>query len=94
MTFDAPLEEYNPDDPNTPEGKRKILGGLSRQCLRSAAWGRFWACIWDDCMNVFVDHGKEMSNRCHDACSDEFEKNKPPVCHEADALAAQLENMK
>ena len=93
MTFDAPLENYNPDDPNTPEGKRKILGELSRQCQTSAAWGRFWTCIWDDCGTVFVDRGIEVSNRCHDACSDEFEKNKPPVCHEADALAAQLENM-
>jgi hypothetical protein len=81
MTFDGPLENYNPDDPNTPEGKRKILGELNDKCSRTAAWGTFWNCIWS-C----------WGDECRDECSTTYERNKPQVCRDAETLAAQLES--
>jgi hypothetical protein len=79
VTVDGDWEEYNPNDPNTPEGKRKILSDLNDQCLRTAAWGEYWNCIWS-CF------GEE----CTAACLRTYEQNKPPVCQEAEALQAQL----
>jgi hypothetical protein len=78
-TFDDDLEEYNPNDPNTPEGRKKRLRELNDECTRSKAFGEFWNCIW----SCFGDE-------CRDACMATYEKNKPQVCRDADALAAEL----
>lgn len=79
MTFDYDLKEFKPDDPTTPEGKRKILHDLEWQCLLTPEFGTFWNCIWS-C----------WSDECRNACERAFDQNEPQVCRDADALAAQL----
>ena len=76
--FDGPLDTYNPNDPNTPEGKRKLLrdqlSELSRAC-------------WDG--KVSQDKVEE----CRRNCKAVFEQSKPEVCRETDAVQAQLDQL-
>ena len=101
MTFDAPLKTYNPDDPNTPEGKKKILrdrlSKLSRQCYGTPESTEYWSCR-ENCLNLlFAEYGKisqDRVNTCQRDCDAIFEQKKPQVCREAEAVQAQLEKMK
>ena len=101
MTFDGPLENYNPDDPNTPEGKRKILrdrlSKLSRECNNTPESSEYWSC-WRSCSNLlFSEYGKISQDRvdkCENDCDAVFDQKKPQVCREAEAVAAQLEKLK
>jgi hypothetical protein len=101
MTYDGPLEDYNPDDPNTPEGKKKLLrerlSELSRQCAASVESAEFWDC-WRECSNLlFAEYGKisqDKVNKCENDCEAVFDQKKPQACREAEAVAAQLENLK
>ncbi|MFC2144661.1 hypothetical protein ACFLQM_03130, partial [Acidobacteriota bacterium] len=101
MTFDAPLQTYNPDDPNTPEGKKKILRerlwNLNRQCYDSPETTEYWNCR-DACSALlFAEYGKisqDRVNKCQSDCEAIYDQKKPQVCREAEAVAAQLEKMK
>ena len=98
--FEGPLENYNPDDPNTPEGKRKVLRDrnsvLSRECNNTPESKEYWSCS-ENCSNLlFAEYGKvthDKVDECRRNCKAVFEQNKPRVCHESDAVTAELDQL-
>jgi len=98
--FDGPLENYNPDDPNTPEGKKKVLrdrlSELSRLCWDTPEGKGYLSCnescndlLWSEYGRVSQDKVDE----CRRNCKADFEQNKPRVCHESDAVTAELDQL-
>ena len=98
--FDGPLENYNPEDPNTPEGKKKVLrdrlSELSRLCWDTPEGKGYLSCnescndlLWSEYGRVSQDKVDE----CRRNCKADFEQNKPRVCHESDAVTAELDQL-
>jgi hypothetical protein len=100
-TVDGNWDTYDPNDPNTPEGKQRILqerlSELNRRCWATAEMAKYRTCS-DNCSNAqFTADGRilpERAQRCRDECEAAFEQNKPQVCREADAVQAQLEALR
>jgi hypothetical protein len=80
VTVDGEWEEHQREDPNSPEVKRRRLRDeLNSKCQRTAAYAEWYNCIWT-C----------WGDECTDECQRTYDRNKPQVCRDADALAAQL----
>ena len=100
-TVDGNWETYNPDDPNTPEGKKKLLRNrlseLSQQCEGTPESREYWSC-WHDCSNLlFSEHGKVTQDpveECRRNCKSVFLQKKPKVCSEADGVRTELEQLR
>jgi hypothetical protein len=100
MGYDGPIDNYDPSDPNTPEGKRKILrdrlSELSRACWDTPEANEYLSCL-DNCNNLlFSDAGRISQDRvdeCRRNCKAIFERDKPQVCHDSDEVEAQLKQL-
>jgi len=99
-TIDDNWETYNPDDPNTPEGKRKLLktqlSELSGLCWDTPEATEYLGCN-EACNDLlWSEYGKVSSDKveeCRRNCKNGFQHNKPQVCRDADAVEAQLDQL-